>query len=100
MPDKHSYELTKLADDDLENIAFYGMQQFGLDQARQYHEGLIRQFERAAESPLQFPVVDGFGTKYRRCVYQKHSIYYTIEEAGVLIVRILSRQDVRASLEH
>ena len=100
MLDKNSYELTELAATDIENIALQGLQQFGIDQARQYHDGLTRQLERLSESPLQYPTAEGLHPKYRRCVYQKHSIYYIIEEARVLIVRVLGRQDIRVSLGH
>jgi len=95
-----SYELTQLADEDLENIAFYGFQQFGEVQAYQYHEGLIKQFDKITKTPLHYPVMDGFDLQYRRCVYQKHSIYFIDEESRVLIVRVLGKQDAVANLEH
>ena len=95
-----NYELSERADHDVENIAFYGMQQFGVTQAKIYHDGLIGQFEKIAKTPLHYPIVEGLDLNYRRCVYQKHSIYFINEGNRVLIVRVLGSQDISTSLGH
>ncbi len=88
-----SYELTKAADEDFENIFDYGIDTFGLDQALKYLNGMKQRFGELAEQPRLYPAVDHIREGYRRSVYGSHSIYYRIEPKRVLIVRILGRQD-------
>ena len=71
---------------------------FGIDQARRYHRGLKSRFSQIAQAPLRYPRVDHVRPGYRRSVYVSHAIYYRIVEGGVLIVRILGRQDPQAGL--
>lgn len=87
------YELAPEAERDLLNIALYGLENFGLVQTEQYHEGLAVRFQEVANNPLQYQAVDHIQPGYRRCVYRSHSIYYRIEGQGVAIMRILGRQD-------
>ena len=37
-----AYRLSKQADQDVEDIVVYGAQEFGIPQAKKYHEGLTR----------------------------------------------------------
>ena len=53
---------------------------------------------RRADAPLRYPKVDHIRPGYRRSVYESHAIYYRIDEAGVLIVRILGQQNPEAGL--
>ena len=92
------YRLSRRADADLEEIARYGIETFGIAQARRYHEGLKARFARIADAPLRYPKVDHIRPGYRRSVYESHAIYYRIDEAGVLIVRILGQQNPEAGL--
>jgi len=92
------YKLTKRAVTDYENIFIYGVQQFGLQLADTYIEGMETHFSDIAARPYLYRAVDHVRVGYRRSVYRSHAIYYRIEVAGVLIVRILGRQDVGAAL--
>ena len=93
-----SYRLSRLADIDLESIAEYGIERFGVDQAYSYYQGLVDQLRQLAESPLMYPAVDDIRPGYRRCVYEAHSVYYMLGEEEVLVIRILGMQDIDQSL--
>jgi toxin ParE1/3/4 len=88
-----NYRLTKAAEFDIEDIAFFGIQRFGLTQAQDYHRGLKTQFEAIAANPMHYQAVDHIRAGYRRCVFGSHSIYYTVHADGILIIRILRSQD-------
>lgn len=92
------YRLSKQADADFESIYLFGVVTFGLEQAEAYVAGLEARFERLAEYPLRYPSIDHVRSGYRASVYGSHTIYYRTDEDGVLIVRILGRQDSRAAL--
>ena len=92
------YRLSKRADADLESIALWGMDVFGVDQTLRFLEGLKERFDQIAQTPLMFPSVDQIRSGYRRSVYKGQSIYFMIDEGGVLIVRILGRHDPVAGL--
>ena len=92
------YHLSPKAEQDLLDIALYGLERFGPAQSERYHEALKERFQEIADYPLQFPAVEHIRPGYRRSVCGAHSIYYRIEYQSVVIVRILSRQDVKAAL--
>lgn len=87
------YRLTQQAEHDLLNIALYGIEQFGVEQSRQYYNKLIQRFDKLAEQPERYPLVEYIRKGYRRSVCGVHSIYYRIDQDGVEIVRVLGRQD-------
>ena len=91
------YELTYAADQDFENIFEFSLDTFGVDQAMSYQNGLKQRFAKLAEQPKLYPTVDHIRAGYRRSVYGSHSIYYRIENHGVVIVRILGQQDLTSS---
>ncbi len=88
-----NYKLSKEADDDLDRLFDYGIDQFGFEQARAYVNGMKERFSEMIETPLLWQAVDSIRTGYRRSVYESHSIYYRINYGEILIVRILGRQD-------
>jgi toxin ParE1/3/4 len=47
-----SYRLSKRAEKDLENIALYSIQNFGIKQARLYRDWLFKTFDMICEFPL------------------------------------------------
>ncbi|NNL57671.1 MAG: type II toxin-antitoxin system RelE/ParE family toxin [Pseudomonadales bacterium] len=87
-----SYRLTRLADQDLENILRFGVEQFGLQPALTYYDRLQRRFEEIAQSPLQYPSLSVLSGEYRRSVCGAHAIYFIIENHSVLIVRVIHQQ--------
>ena len=87
------YRLTQKAEHDLLNIALYGIEQFGAEQSRRYYNKLQERFDKLAEQPERYPLVEHIRKGYRRSVCGVHSIYYRIDQGGVEIVRVLGRQD-------
>ena len=92
------YRLSKRADEDFESIYLYGLLNFGLAQADAYADGLEKRFEQIAAQPDLYPAIDHVKPGYRFSVYQSHSVYYRMEPAGVLIVRILRNQELKTAL--
>ncbi len=88
------YRLTKKAENDLFELALYGIQQFGVERSRKYRDQLKQRFEELAQQPEQYPLVTHIRKDYRRSVCGVHSIYYRIDNEGVEIVRVLGRQDL------
>ena len=95
-----NYRLSEAAKEDLVRIAWYGDENFGREQSDKYRDRLKTQFSMIADNPLHYMKVDHIHKDYRRSVCGSHSIYYCIEEWGVLIVRVLRRQDVRKALSN
>ena len=93
-----SYRLSKRADEDFESIYLFGLLNFGLIQADAYADGLEERFEQIAAQPDLYPAIDHLKPGYRLSVYQSHSIYYRVDESGVLIIRILRNQDLKTAL--
>jgi toxin ParE1/3/4 len=92
------YRLSEAADADLERLYEWGIDRHGERAADQYYDGLVERFARIADSPQLWQAVDHVRAGYRRSVYGAHSIYYRIEDNGVLIVRILGRENLQTSL--
>ncbi|GBO87175.1 type II toxin-antitoxin system RelE/ParE family toxin [Marinobacter salsuginis] len=94
-----NYQLSKRADEDFESIYLFGLLNFGLIQADAYVDGLEERFEQIAAQPDLYPAIDHLKPGYRLSVYQSHSIYYRVDESGVLIIiRILRNQDLKTAL--
>jgi len=78
-----------LAEADLEEIWYYTFKNWSKEQADHYHAGIVNAFgEIAAGHKLGQPVpVRRAGyLKYR---VESHLIYYRLEDAGIVVVRIL-----------
>lgn len=92
------YHLSKAADADLERLYDWGIDRYGMSAADQYYDGLLARFSQIADTPQLWQEVEHIRAGYRRSVYVAHSIYYRIEDNGVLIVRILGRENPQTSL--
>jgi len=84
-----SYHLLKKAEKDIENIARYTIQTFGIKQARLYRDGLFKSFDMIAEFPLIGSNQSHIKKNIRRHVHEYHSIYYRVGKKEVTIYRIL-----------
>ena len=91
------YRLSERADHDFESIYLFGLLSFGLSQADSYTDGMIERFEQIAAQPELYPAVEHIKPGYRLSVYHSHSIYYKMDGADVLVVRILRNQDIGAA---
>lgn len=83
------YRLLKKAEKDIENIAKYTIQKFGIRQAKIYSDDLFKSFEMIAEFPLIGSSQSHIKMNIRRHVHEHHSIYYRVDD-GITIYRILS----------
>ena len=83
------YRLTRRADGDLDGIYEYTIAKFGLRQARNYLNGLLRCFEFLAESPAAGSRAERLAPGLRRYPYRSHGVFYIPEDSGVLVVRVL-----------
>ncbi len=92
------YRLTGAAERDLIGIAQYGDENFGTEQSDLYRDQLKVRFSTIAAHPLRYPTVDHIREDYRRAVCGKHSIYYRIDSAEIVIVRVLREQDPQTAL--
>lgn len=88
-----SYRLTEEAEADLIRIHQWGVRTHGEAQADAYYFQFFERFERLAEQPLLYPVVDDIRKGYRRSVCGTDSIYYRFEGETVEIMAIIGQQD-------
>jgi toxin ParE1/3/4 len=89
------YKLAKSAEDDLNQIADYTIETFGIEQARKYRDLLIEAFNLISDNPHLGRDCSKIREGYRRFDHQSHLIFYRITNTGVLIAHILGgRQDI------
>ena len=95
---KHKLRITKLADQDLNDLYSEGFTTWGEEQADRYYDGLLDRFEGICETPLMYPAVDEIREGYRRSVYEKHSIYFVVLDDVVEVRAVVKRQDMSSRL--
>lgn len=83
------FRLSARADADLGEIADYTIEAFGIDQARNYRDGLLACFQSLAENPRIGRDAEELAPFLRRYEHRSHVVFYQPRESGVLIVRIL-----------
>lgn len=84
-----NYELSELADHDLENIFNYFFLEFGFTQAKEYLEGIHHLLEQLTIFPEEGILRKDITENIRSIPYQSHIIFYSIHEKSILIIRIL-----------
>jgi len=90
------YRFTNRAAMDLEAIAEYTIDRFGIDQARRYRDELAACFEQLTDQPGLGRRYEQLGAGLRRYEHRSHIIFYQAVGTDLLIVRILHyRMDVR-----
>ena len=77
------------ARDDLRDIRLYSKSAFGSVTARAYMLGLRDVLALAATKPLMRIAESDLGADMRSFAYRSHRIYYRLDQAGILVVRIL-----------
>lgn len=93
-----NYRVSNNAQDDLQRIWRWGLEQFGEAQADAYFNKLIERFEVLAAEPYLAPAVDDIRAGYRRSVCGADSIYYRIDQGFIEIMAVLGRQDSHTHL--
>ncbi|WJH40846.1 type II toxin-antitoxin system RelE/ParE family toxin [Aliirhizobium terrae] len=83
------YRLTARAEADVVKIIRYGIETFGVPQARRYNDELTRCFELLAENPHMGRPALEFGDGVRRHGHARHVVLYEIFEEGVLVLPVI-----------
>lgn len=83
------YRLSRRATADVDKIADYSIDRFGIKQARRYRDGLETCFQTLAQNPELGRSAEQLAPSLRRFEHQSHIVFYIPEDFGVLIVRIL-----------
>ena len=89
-----SYRLAPQAEADLYRIWLYGVRQWGVDAADEYHRAFHERFATIAAHPLRYPAVDHIRKGYRRSVLRSDSIYFRIDGETVEIMAIVGQQNL------
>ncbi len=83
------FRLSTRAASDLGGIARYTIETFGIEQARRYRDDLEACFRTLAETPRLGRSAERLRPGLRRFEHRSHTVFYTQDEDGILIVRIL-----------
>jgi len=91
----NNYRLSRLAAADLEEIAEYTIERFGINQARRYRDGLKTCFDQLEENPTLGREAEQLARGLHRFEHQSHVVFYKNKPENLLIVRVLhSSMDV------
>ncbi|WP_340618360.1 type II toxin-antitoxin system RelE/ParE family toxin [Xenorhabdus entomophaga] len=85
------YKLSERAAEDFAGIYDYTLMKFGVAQADHYTAALEAFLETLANMPdigRDYPAVSGV----MRIEFQRHTVFYTVRNADILIARILHQQ--------
>jgi toxin ParE1/3/4 len=94
------FRLLPEAEKDLESIWHYTVQNWGLDQAESYLDGLIDIFELLTKNPLMSRERFEFSPYVRIHHHAHHLVVFIISEIGIDIVRVLHESmDIDSHLE-
>lgn len=83
------YRLSGESESDIASIYSYGIKKFGILQAKNYLMGLHDLFETLAINPNIGWDTSVFSSSLKRFSYKSHIIFYTNDDSGILIVRVL-----------
>ncbi len=83
------YQLSSRASTDINEIAKYTIETFGIRQARRYRDGLEACFQTLATTPNLGREATQLAPNLKRYTYQSHEVFYMVTKQEVLIVRIL-----------
>ncbi len=90
------YRFSCRAVTDLEAIADFTIKKFGVEQARVYRDSLKACFQHLASNSKMGRKAEQLAPGLRRFEHQVHIVFYTFDDGGLYVVRILhSRMDVR-----
>lgn len=94
-----AYLLRELARADLEAIWIYTVEQWGIEQAERYLQGLFRCFDDLAANPQLGRERDDVKAGYRSFPEGRHVVFYVIAPAGIEVIGIVHQSaDVETHL--
>jgi len=91
----NSYRLTERAEAEILEIFLYGIEQFGVRQARLYKDDMEYCFQLLAETPHMGRPAPMIAEGIRRHEHQSHVILYEPTPDGVLILAVVHGRSVR-----
>ncbi len=92
----NNYRLSRLAAADLEEIAEYTIERFGIEQSRRYRDGLKTCFVQLANNPMLGRRTEQLMSGLQRFEHKSHVVFYISEPDYLLILRVLhSSMDVQ-----
>ncbi|MCB0501118.1 MAG: type II toxin-antitoxin system RelE/ParE family toxin [Bacteroidetes bacterium] len=83
------YELSKKAKSDVEDIADYTIENWGIKQSKEYLVGLYECFEILLDNQSIGRDASEFSSGLHKFTFKSHIIFYQSEGNDILIVRIL-----------
>ena len=96
-----SWTLTEKAKRDLQHIAVYTVEAWGLAQGDDYIEGLYALLDRLSELPRMGQAAEELPGALRTIRYRSHILFYDIEDQGIRVIRILhTSQNPDAAFPH
>lgn len=84
-----AFRLSKEAERDIVGLYVYGLLEFGTAQADEYHDGLNALFRLLADNPRMGREWREFRPPVRLHPYRSHLVIYVVEQADILVVRVL-----------
>lgn len=95
------FRIGELAQADLEGIARYTKEQWGREQRDRYLLGIEGIFRTLSLNPTMTAERQDFSPPVRIYPHEKHLIIYTIDDSGILIIRVLHQSmDIPPHLSH
>ncbi|WP_339880438.1 type II toxin-antitoxin system RelE/ParE family toxin [uncultured Algoriphagus sp.] len=84
-----AYKLSARCDEDIANIYEFGIEHFGLKQAKEYIFGLHESFESIAMQNFMGLDASELTPELRRLTFKSHMIFYYTTDYGAFIIRVL-----------
>ncbi|MEM6359649.1 MAG: type II toxin-antitoxin system RelE/ParE family toxin [Bacteroidota bacterium] len=84
-----NYKLSNDAEEELIEIYYYSVLEFGINQARRYTTGLHQTFNTLTDNPKMGRVCKPIKEEYRRYEHKSHVIFYVIIDDDILILHVL-----------
>jgi len=91
----NSYRLTGRAEAEILEIFLYGIEQFGVRQARLYKDEMAHCFQLLADTPHMGRPANIIADGVRRHENKSHVILYELVDGGVLILAVVHGRSVR-----
>lgn len=86
-----AYKVSKKTEIDLSRMYEYGIETFGLKQAKGYLLGIHNLFQILADNANLGRDASEFVFSLKRFSYKSHTIFYLTTDIGILIVRVLNQ---------
>jgi toxin ParE1/3/4 len=95
-----NYELSRLAQSDLEEIWNYTARNWSVNQANKYYETILQEIDRICQNPDNGRSIHTIKETHRIHHVKSHIIVYKLEKNSVWFDRILhKRMDIETRLE-